>query len=93
MATWFTADTHFGHARIIDICKRPFSSVDEMDRCMIANWNATVAKSDQVYFLGDFAYRADPRSTRKVFSQLHGQKFLIEGNLSTAVGFQAIVAE
>src|SRR6218665_2406214 len=76
---WFTADTHFGHARIIDICRRPFGSVDEMDRAMVANWNAVVGKNDQVFHLGDFAYRADQRLMRRVFSQLNGQKFLIEG--------------
>lgn len=84
MKTWFTADTHFGHARIIDICGRPFANVEEMDRCMIENWNATVGKTDQVFHLGDFAYRADQRLMRRVFSQLNGQKFLIEGNHDNA---------
>lgn len=81
--TWFTADAHFGHARIIDICKRPFQSVDEMDRVLIDNWNSVVGRNDQVFFLGDFAHRADPRAVRRIFGQLAGQKFLIEGNHDT----------
>lgn len=80
MATWFTADTHFGHANILKLCNRPFESAQEMDEVMIANWNAVVARNDQVFHLGDFAYRADHRYARKVFSRLNGQKFLIVGN-------------
>jgi len=81
--TWFTADTHFGHQNILKICKRPFDTIEEMDRTLIANWNSVVGKNDQVFHLGDFAYRADQRLMRRVFSQLNGQKFLIEGNHDT----------
>jgi calcineurin-like phosphoesterase family protein len=45
---WFTADTHFHHAAVIDYCKRPFSSVEEMDEAMVAAWNARVSKTDIV---------------------------------------------
>jgi calcineurin-like phosphoesterase family protein len=31
MTVFFTADTHFGDHRVLNISKRPFSSVDEMD--------------------------------------------------------------
>lgn len=55
--TWFTADTHFGHAAIIGHCNRPFADVDEMDAALIANINETVAPNDTLYHLGDFAFR------------------------------------
>jgi hypothetical protein len=37
---YFTADTHFNHANVINHCARPFASIDEMNREMIARWNA-----------------------------------------------------
>lgn len=50
---YFTADIHFGHARIIDYCDRPFNNADEMDRVLIKNWNSVVGSKDVVYILGD----------------------------------------
>ena len=35
---FFTSDTHFGHRHILEFCKRPFSSIEEHDEQLIANW-------------------------------------------------------
>ena len=51
---WFLSDTHFSQERTLELSKRPFSSVEQMDLEIISNWNKTVRKNDQVYFLGDF---------------------------------------
>lgn len=73
---WFTSDTHFGHARIIELAPRPFSSVDEMDEIMIENWNKLVKPQDFIYHLGDFAF-ADHTP---YLDRLNGKKTLILGN-------------
>ena len=81
---WFTADNHFCHAAVIRYCQRPFASVDEMDAAMIDAWNAVVGRNDIVYHLGDFAISRDPRTVRRIFGQLAGQKFLTPGNHDSA---------
>lgn len=54
--TFFTSDTHFGHANIIRFCNRPFQNVEEMNEVLIENWNKVVSKDDTVFHLGDFAF-------------------------------------
>jgi calcineurin-like phosphoesterase family protein len=84
MRTFFTADTHFGHAAILRMCERPFDTIDEHDRALIDNWNRVVGKDDRVFFLGDFVYRAAPNLARRIFDQLNGkEKHLIIGNHDT----------
>jgi calcineurin-like phosphoesterase family protein len=80
MTTHFTADQHWGHEAIIAMCKRPFATVEEMDEAMIANWNAVVAKGDNVWHVGDFAHRCDLKRKRAIFSRLNGSKHLVPGN-------------
>lgn len=78
--TWFTADHHFGHANIIRNCTRPFSSVEDMDEALIANWNAVVGPDDDVWHLGDFTYRIKPSRLNWIFARLQGRKYLVVGN-------------
>lgn len=51
---FFTSDTHFGSERILELSKRPFLDVGQMDKNIINRWNSIVTKNDVVYFLGDF---------------------------------------
>lgn len=51
---FFTSDTHFGSDRHIELSKRPFMNVYEMDYAFISNWNKTVFANDVVFHLGDF---------------------------------------
>ena len=55
--TYFTSDQHFGHFSIIRLSHRPFASADEMDKTMIAKWNAKVKVGDTIYVLGDLFFR------------------------------------
>ena len=79
MQTWFTADTHFGHANIITYCDRPFADVAAMRAELVNRWNARVADDDRVLVLGDFALgRID--ETLGVLAELNGTKDLVVGN-------------
>lgn len=75
---FFTSDTHFNHIGIIGHCNRPFTSVEEMNEAMIANWNDAVGKGDIVFHLGDFCWHE--RDAKDFFNRLNGDKHLIAGN-------------
>ena len=51
--TYFISDTHFGDSRALELSKRPYNSVENMDYDMILKWNTTVKPIDTVYHLGD----------------------------------------
>ncbi|SEN10315.1 Calcineurin-like phosphoesterase superfamily protein [Sphingomonas gellani] len=78
MTVFFTADTHFGDHRTLNIHRRPFKSVADMDAALIANWNAVVGHDDEVWHLGDVARRAADVPT--LLSRLNGRKHLLRGN-------------
>lgn len=77
---WFTSDTHFFHKNIIRYCKRPFSSVEEMNEVLIDNWNSVVKPGDLVYHLGDVAMGYNKGEFEKLWPRLNGSKRLIVGN-------------
>ena len=70
---WFTSDTHFGAERTLNLSKRPFKSVSEMNNELINNWNNVVAEDDIVYHLGDFG-------DYTIIKQLKGRVVLVYGN-------------
>ncbi|MDR3263550.1 MAG: hypothetical protein LBT30_04500 [Clostridiales bacterium] len=76
---YYTADWHFGHANIIRLSNRPFTSVDEMDRALIANYNMVVTNADTVYILGDVSFRSFDE-IKPILHKLKGTKHLILGN-------------
>jgi calcineurin-like phosphoesterase family protein len=78
VALFFTADTHFGDHRTINIHRRPFASVADMDEALVAGWNATVAADDEVWHLGDFARRV--ADVPGLLARLNGTKHLVCGN-------------
>lgn len=77
--TFFTSDTHFGHANIIRFCNRPFQNVEEMNEVLIENWNKVVSKGDTVFHLGDFAFGGSS-VWNSIIPRLNGHITLIIGN-------------
>ena len=76
---FFTSDTHFNHKKIMEYCKRPFSSVEEMNEKLISNWNEVVSDDCTVFHLGDFAFGGFP-IWEDIRSKLRGHIILIKGN-------------
>ncbi len=83
MATFFTADTHFGDVHILRHRGGAFASIEDHDAALIAYWNETVAPADDVWHLGDFAAGASRENCADVFARLNGAKRLIKGNHDT----------
>ncbi len=79
MTTFFTSDTHFSHARIIELSNRPFRDVQHMNEMLIKNWNDRVGPDDHVYHLGDVALGSFEDSIKCV-ARLNGIKHLVVGN-------------
>lgn len=76
---WFTSDLHFGHTAVINYCKRPYESVDQMNETLIKNWNACVQDSDVVYILGDLSF-LPYKEFAPIAVRLKGRKILVRGN-------------
>ncbi len=77
---FFIADPHFGDERIRSYENRPFSNAEEMDACLIQNWNEVVDAEDRVYVLGDLGANG---YESEILSKLHGIKYLVKGNHDT----------
>lgn len=81
---YFISDTHFWHKGALlwnDGKVRPqFENVYVMNETMISNWNNIISNEDEVYFLGDFAYKCSKLQAETIFHQLNGKKHLIKGN-------------
>ncbi len=80
MATFFTSDTHFGHAGALSLYRRPFPSVAAMDAAMIERWNEIVGPEDEVWHLGDFAIKQTTARVADLLARLNGRKHLVTGN-------------
>jgi len=75
---YFSSDPHFWHAKVIEYCNRPYSTVEEMNEDMVKKWNEIVKPEDTVYCLGDFSMAF--RSVEIYSFRLNGNRFLVPGN-------------
>jgi calcineurin-like phosphoesterase family protein len=79
------SDTHFAHPNIVkfedetgELIRGKFwSTAEEHDEAIIANWNETVEDSDHVYHLGDVAMN---KRGLECVKRLKGRKRLVHGN-------------
>lgn len=76
---YFSSDHHFQHAKVIEYCKRPYSTQMEMDSDMIEKWNSVIKDKDEVYYLGDLTL-GNWGTARSYLKQLKGRIKFIEGN-------------
>lgn len=77
---YYIADCHFYHRNLLThLDNRQFSSVEEMNACMIEMWNRKVRTNDDVVVLGDLSF-GNGEETNKVLSELNGRIYLIKGN-------------
>lgn len=74
---FFTADEHYDHKNIIKYCKRPFSTVEEMNTELIINHNSVVNKKDTVVHVGDFTLN---KIATNYICQLNGTHIFIKGS-------------
>lgn len=61
MNTYFTADPHVSHQRILELTQRgkKFSSIQEHDEYIVARINERVGSEDQLYIIGDVGKKRD----------------------------------
>ena len=77
---YFTSDLHLGHRGIITMQNRPFTTVEEMNRTLLANYNAFVSKNDTVYILGDICHHMPAEAANEIIRKMNGKKYLVSGN-------------
>lgn len=75
---YYIADLHIGHENVIKHDGRPFKDAAQMAHEIVRRWNNAVSYNDDVYLLGDFAWKNF--AGLEVLSQLTGKKYLILGN-------------
>ncbi len=81
MTDWFTGDTHFSHANIIQYCSRPFKDISEMDSVIINNLNDLVLPDDRLFHLGDVAFKGAAGTLPKLRARINCKNiFVVPGN-------------
>jgi len=77
---FYTSDWHLGHGRIIELCRRPFASLEEMHRRIIRNTNKAVGSTDTLVIVGD-TIMGKFEDTVKLLRQLNaGRIWILPGN-------------
>ena len=67
---WFSADLHFYHDRANKFGKRPWTNVEDMNRGIIDNFKSVIKPKDELWILGDFAYKDKKGEVGPIFHEL-----------------------
>ncbi len=70
---WVIGDTHWGHARLVELAGRPANH----DRLMLERWREVVGPADGVLHVGDVCWR---REWLDEIAGLSGRVYLVPGN-------------
>lgn len=79
MTIWFGSDPHFYHTKVIEVCNRPFTSIEEMNESFYKEADTKIKEGDVVYLLGDISFAHH----KEVLQRLRGHErniHLIIGN-------------
>jgi calcineurin-like phosphoesterase family protein len=78
----FTSDTHFNHEKILEFSRHDYKTTDEMNWDIVKIWNEIVTPDDDVWHMGDFAFKTGQKKeeTRNLFTHLQGHTNLMIGN-------------
>ena len=81
MRTFFTSDLHFGHIGMLVFGHRPYATVEDMNKALIDNINATVGERDELYILGDLCMTYKPWELARDMDGIRCRNlFLVRGN-------------
>lgn len=84
--TFFTSDTHFDHARIIELDNDPFQSMEERKEHILKCHNSVVKPGDNVWHLGDLSFSKE--GLEWYLKNANGNIHLIRGNHDDKVAWR-----
>ena len=83
MANYFISDLHIEHKNVTaegtNFDGRPFQTLEEMHEEIVQRWNARVHNNDDVWLLGDTAWKENETAIALI-ARLKGRKHAIKGN-------------
>jgi calcineurin-like phosphoesterase family protein len=79
MTDYFIGDTHFWHKNILKMGREQFTTIEEHNEHIIAQWNKVVRPGDKIYHLGDLAF-GPLEKIQEIMPRLNGYKLLVAGN-------------
>ena len=82
---WFTSDLHMGHESCVrweheaGLLPAEVKTADDRDGYILDRWNMRVGPKDEVWIVGDFAYR-NTKPIEWYVNRMNGTLHLIKGN-------------